>query len=72
MGIYRSKYLTQGVIGVIDTERKDTYSKKSISWLNTFVNVQHALNGGEVEICGAKVDGYDDRTSFTVVSGTVV
>jgi len=31
------------------------YSKSSIAWLNTFENLQHALNGGEVTICGAKV-----------------
>ena len=38
--------------------------KQSIVWLNSLENsnIQHALNGGEIKICGAKVDGYDSET----------
>lgn len=40
------------------------YSKKSISWLNSFENVhiQHALNGGEVVIYGAKFNGCSEQS----------
>lgn len=39
------------------------YSKESVTWLNTFTNVQHALNGGEISICGTKVDGFNQKTN---------
>ena len=41
------------------------YSKESIAWLNSLnnSNIQHALTGGEVNICGAKVDGFDEKTN---------
>jgi hypothetical protein len=39
------------------------YSKGSITWLNTFTGVQQALNGGEVDICGATVDGFKYETN---------
>jgi len=32
-------------------------------WLNTFKNVQHALNGGEVTTCGSKVDGFNQESN---------
>ena len=37
------------------------YRKSSVAWLNTFKNVQHALNGTEVPICGSKDDGFDQE-----------
>ena len=40
------------------------YSKGSITWLNTFASVQHALNGGEINICGAKFDGFNHKTNI--------
>jgi len=39
------------------------YSKDSIAWLNTFKNVQHDFNGGEINICGTKVDGFNQETN---------
>lgn len=64
MAIYRSKYLNPNTIGVLKVELEDQYSKQSIAWLNSFnnKNIKHALNGEEVKICGAKVDGYNERT----------
>jgi hypothetical protein len=62
MAIFRSKYLKPETIGVFETEfRIDKYSAESIRWLMSFENnnIVHALNGGEVTIAGAKVDGYD-------------
>jgi len=38
------------------------YSKDSVAWLNTFKNVQHTLNGGEINVCGTKVDGFNQET----------
>ncbi|XP_072392265.1 uncharacterized protein [Diabrotica undecimpunctata] len=63
MAIYRSKYLQPNTIGVVKQDIKDTYSLASIKWLSQFPDVQHALNGGEVTICGAKVDDYDSSTN---------
>ena len=74
MAIYRSKYLQPEIIVIIKENQNEMYSKGSIAWLNTFTGVQHALNGGEINICGAKVDGFNHETStvyqFTGVSGT--
>lgn len=50
-------------IAIDENDKKDTYSKASIAWLRQFSNVRHALNGGEVTICGAKVDGFDENTN---------
>ena len=38
------------------------HSKGSIKWRNTFSNMQHALNGGEINICGANVDGFNQES----------
>jgi hypothetical protein len=65
MAIYRSKYLQQKTIAIIKDVKKEMYSKNSIAWFNTFKNVQHALNGGEINICGAKVNGFN-KDSNTV------
>ena len=64
MAIYRSKYLQPNTIGIFEQEQKDQYSKISVSWLKSFnnENIKHAMNGGEVKICGSKVDGYDETT----------
>lgn len=66
MGIYRSKYLQRNTIGVIKDKKKEMYSKSSIAWLNTFENLKHVLNGGEITICGAKVNGFkkDSNTVY--------
>jgi hypothetical protein len=55
MAIYRSKYLKENTIAVVEKEQKDAYSKESICWLDFImlkenINVQHAMNGGEKEI----------------------
>ncbi|XP_028132068.1 uncharacterized protein LOC114327599 [Diabrotica virgifera virgifera] len=63
MAIYRAKYLQTGTLGVVKQDLKEMYSEASIKWLNQFPNIQHALIGGEVTICGAKVDGYDPNTN---------
>ncbi|XP_072400453.1 uncharacterized protein [Diabrotica undecimpunctata] len=63
MAIYRAKYLQPNTIGVVKQDIKDTYSLVSLKWLSQFPDVQHALNGGEITICGAKVDGYDCSTN---------
>src|SRR5436190_19772438 len=63
MAIYRGNYLEDNTIAVLNTDRKDMYSKQSITWLETFSGVKHALNGGEVTICGSKVDGYCEETN---------
>ena len=61
MAIYRSQYLQPKTVAVVKDNKKEMYSKSSITWLNTFKNVQHALNGTEVTICGSKVDGFDQE-----------
>jgi ribosomal protein S20 len=68
MAIYRSKYLKENTIAVVDKEQKDTYSKESICWLDFImskdnINIRHALNGGEKHILGYKVDGYCEETN---------
>ena len=63
MGIYRSKYLQPETIAIVKDNKKEMYSKTSIVWLNTFKNVQHALKGGEVTICGSKVDGFNQESN---------
>lgn len=63
MGIYRSKYLQENTMTVIKSDKKDMFSEASIAWFSTFQGVQHALNGGEVMTCGAKVDGFNKETN---------
>ena len=65
MAIYRSKYLKPNTIAVEEEMIKDTFSKESISWLTSFENpnIFHALKGGEVQVCGARVDGFDPTTN---------
>lgn len=63
MGIFRSKYIQEKTLAVVKEDRKDTFSKASITWLNSINNVQHALNGGEVVIRGEKVDGFDKESN---------
>jgi G:T-mismatch repair DNA endonuclease (very short patch repair protein) len=53
----------QETIAVIKQSKKEMFSNGSITWLNTFSNVQHALNGGEINICGKKVDGFNKETN---------
>ena len=63
MAIYRSNYLMAETVAIAKTP-VDQYSKSSITWLNSFENpnIRHASSGGEIKICGAKVDGYDEIT----------
>jgi hypothetical protein len=63
--VYRSKYIKKDTIAVVDNLKKDQYSQQSISWLNSFhnPNIKHALNNGEVKICGSKVDGFDKKSN---------
>jgi hypothetical protein len=63
MAIYRSKYLQPRTIAVIKDNKKEMYSKNSIAWLNTFKNVQNALNGGEISVCGLKDEGFNQKTN---------
>ena len=69
MTIYRSNYMPADSIAVHkDTTNSETYSQKSISWLNYLskrhgFKIQHALNGGEYRIDGMKVDGYCKETN---------
>lgn len=65
MAIYRSKYIKEDTIAVVDEPIQEKYSKQSISWLNSLgnPNIKHALNGGEQIICGAKVDGFDENSN---------
>ena len=56
-------------IGVVkDVTRGETYSKASIAWLDYIskknnIEIQHALNGGEVNIKDiGKVDGFCNET----------
>lgn len=65
MAIFKSNYMAPGDIAVFkDITTTETYSKKSIYWLDYMaekeeVEIQHALNGGEFKIENVgKVDGY--------------
>ncbi|XP_060868772.1 uncharacterized protein LOC132943701 [Metopolophium dirhodum] len=65
MAIYRQSDLSGGTIAVVQNVKKDNFSDDSIKWLKSKIlnenkNIKHALNGGEVTICGARVDGYDE------------
>ena len=75
MVIFRANHLQPDTLAVLNADYKDQYSKSSISWLNSFKisEIQHALNGGEMEIVGAKVmtKAQIQSTSFTVVIGRV-
>ena len=65
MAIFRANHLQPNTLAVLNTDYKGQYSKASISWLKSFENseISHALNTDEVEIVGAKVDGYDKSTN---------
>ncbi|KAK7590294.1 hypothetical protein V9T40_001907 [Parthenolecanium corni] len=68
MAVYRHNYLKEKTIAVVEEDFEDKYSKQSILWLESFenTNIRHALNGGEVDVCGARVDGfdYDSKTVY--------
>ena len=70
--IYRSEFLPQNTIGIVNETPSDNYSIKSIKWLKYIssrenVNIRHACNGGEqnFKINGKsyKVDGYCKETN---------
>ena len=65
LAIYRSRFLPENSIAIIDQTVNDQYSKESIGWLNSFENpdIKHALNGREVGILGERVDGFDEITN---------
>lgn len=64
MKIFHQKYLLENTIVVVKNTYLVQYSKKSISWFNSFENIyiQHALNGGKVVIYGAKSNGYSEQS----------
>ena len=67
MALYRDKYLKPKTIA-INKFPTDTYSNESILWMDYIIktegiNIQHAVNGGEVKINGANVDGFCPDTN---------
>ena len=70
MNLYRSKYMPENTIGVVDTKPKvENHSENSIAWLKFLqhkhnVNIQHALNGGQVSLPDiGKVDGFCEENN---------
>jgi len=72
--IYRSQFLPQNTIGIADEAQVDTYSVKSIQWLEYIaqkenIHIRHACNEGEqcITVNGNrrsyKVDGYCKETN---------
>ena len=72
--IYRSQFLPENTIGICDEAQVDTYSVKSIKWLEYIaqkenVHIRHACNEGEQGITvngnrrSYKVDGYCEETN---------
>ena len=72
--IYRSQFLPQNTIGIADEAQVDTYSLKSIKWLEYIaqkenLHIRHACNDGEqcITVNGNrisyKVDGYCKATN---------
>ena len=73
MSVYRGNYMPSDVIGTWkDTTNYESCSKTSIAWLDWLiadsgVKIQHALNGGEVNLDKiGKVDGFckDTKTVY--------
>jgi len=66
MSIYKSKYLYEDIIAVLDETNIiiKTYSKQSITWLQHFYNknITHTLIGCEKIIAGAKVDVFNKKS----------
>ena len=69
--IYRSVFMPENTIVLVDENQYDTYSIKSIKWMkylsNKFnINIKHACNGGEIKIMiqgkQYKVDGFCSET----------
>ena len=70
--IYRSEFIPQNTIGIVDETPTDNYSIKSLKWLkyvsmNKNINIRHACNGGEQSLTvngkQYKVDGYCQATN---------
>ena len=70
--IYRSQFLPDKTVGIIDEIPKDQYSIKSIKWLKYMslkqnINIKHACNGSEYKLKingqNLKVDGYCEATN---------
>ena len=73
ISLYRSKYIPEDTIGVVDTKPKvEKHSKNSIFWLEFLqhkhdVNISHTLNGAKVSLPGiGKVNGFceDNNTVY--------
>src|SRR5580692_4777918 len=65
--IYRSEFLPENTVGIVNETASDTYSFKSIKWMkylmaNENIKIRNACNGGEITITTNqnryKVDGY--------------
>ncbi|XP_065213964.1 uncharacterized protein LOC135841092 [Planococcus citri] len=66
MATYRSMYLKPNTIAVLNKELSDQFSDISLMWLKSLSNsenIAYAGNGGEVSLCGVKVDGFDSDTN---------
>ena len=71
--IYKSEFLPENTIGIVDEAQVDTYSLKAIKWLEFIAqkekaHIRHACNVGEQVIrvngkCLYKVDGYCKETN---------
>ena len=67
MAIYRSRFLPEDTIGIVPSggyRKADRQSIIAIIWLQWIseledISIQHARNGGEVNISRYKVDGQD-------------
>ena len=67
MTIYRSNYMPNFSIAVVNEKKCETYSKISICWLDWLskkdgINIKHALNGGEETLPFGKVDGFCEES----------
>ena len=64
--VWRKNYMPEDCIAIIPPEgypNQKNYSIKAVRWIQSVayeneVEIKHALNGGEVKICGHYVDGY--------------
>ena len=68
--VWRKNYMPEDCIAIIPPEgypNQKNYSIKAVRWIQSVaydneVEIQHALNGGEVKICGHYVDGYHEAS----------
>ena len=68
--VWRKNYMPEDCIAIIPPDgypNQKNYSIKAVRWIQSVayeneVEIQHALNGGEVKICGHYVDGYHEAS----------